>query len=75
MKIRLFNAVIALFIVAVIVVLLLMFKPFWGEQEANSSAKSLNASDDICATPSGYTDEQWKEHMSHHPDQYKECLQ
>lgn len=74
MKIKLFNAVIALFIVAVIVILLLMFKPFGGEQEANSGAKSLSASDDICATPSGYTDEQWKEHMSHHPDMYKECL-
>ncbi len=29
---------------------------------------------DKCATPSGYTDEEWKEHMGHHPDQYKECL-
>lgn len=30
--------------------------------------------EDICATPQGYTDEQWKEHMSHHPDSYKNCL-
>ncbi len=29
---------------------------------------------DKCATPSGYTDAQWREHMGHHPDQYKECL-
>lgn len=29
---------------------------------------------DICATPPGYTDETWREHMSHHPDRYKECL-
>ncbi len=29
---------------------------------------------DKCATPSGYTDEEWKEHMGHHPDRYKECL-
>lgn len=28
----------------------------------------------ICATPPGYTDEQWREHMSHHPDRYAECL-
>lgn len=29
---------------------------------------------DKCAAPAGYTDEQWKEHMGHHPDQYAECL-
>ena len=29
---------------------------------------------DKCATPPGYTDEQWREHMGHHPDRYKECL-
>ncbi len=28
----------------------------------------------VCETPAGYTDEQWREHMSHHPDQYAECL-
>lgn len=29
---------------------------------------------DKCATPAGYTDERWKEHMGHHPEQYAECL-
>ena len=29
---------------------------------------------DKCATPSGYTDESWRQHMGHHPDQYAECL-
>lgn len=29
---------------------------------------------DKCAVPAGYTAESWKEHMSHHPDRYKECL-
>ena len=29
---------------------------------------------DICATPAGYTDQEWKEHMSHHPDRYAQCL-
>ncbi len=29
---------------------------------------------DPCATPEGYTDESWREHMGHHPGQYKECL-
>lgn len=29
---------------------------------------------DICKTPSGYTDEQWRTHMSHHPDRYAQCF-
>ena len=29
---------------------------------------------DICATPAGYTDAQWRTHMSHHPDMYAQCL-
>ncbi|GEM_PF-1587264 len=37
---------------------------------------ALNAenSSDKCATPAGYTDQSWREHMSHHPDRYAECL-
>lgn len=30
---------------------------------------------DKCQTPEGYTNEEWQEHMSHHPDRYQECLQ
>lgn len=33
-----------------------------------------NEQDDICATPPGYTDQQWIEHMGHHPDRYAKCL-
>lgn len=29
---------------------------------------------DKCKTPDDYTDEEWMQHMSHHPDRYKECL-
>jgi hypothetical protein len=43
--------------------------------------KALNAAQafsdelaDICATPEGYTDASWREHMSHHPDRYAKCL-
>jgi len=42
--------------------------------ENYKKALSAEISSDICATPLGYTDEQWKEHMSHHPDRYKQCL-
>lgn len=37
-------------------------------------AISSENSQDICATPEGYTDQEWREHMGHHPDRYKECL-
>ena len=30
---------------------------------------------DICATPPGYADQEWREHMSHHPEIYGKCLQ
>lgn len=29
---------------------------------------------DKCQTPPGYTPEEWQDHISHHPDQYRECL-
>lgn len=29
---------------------------------------------DKCATPEGYSDAEWQEHMSHHPDRYRECF-
>ncbi|MBI5621346.1 rhodanese-like domain-containing protein [Candidatus Falkowbacteria bacterium] len=29
---------------------------------------------DKCATPPDYTLAEWQDHMSHHPDQYRECL-
>jgi len=30
--------------------------------------------EDICKAPAGYTEESWREHMSHHPDRYSRCL-
>lgn len=27
-----------------------------------------------CSPPPGQTEESWKEHMSHHPNIYKDCL-
>jgi len=29
---------------------------------------------DKCKPGLGYTEESWREHMSHHPNIYKECL-
>lgn len=35
---------------------------------------SGNSGEDKCTPPLGQTEEAWREHMSHHPDVYKECL-
>lgn len=35
---------------------------------------NAEVSNDICKTPQGYTDGQWQQHMSHHPDRYAQCL-
>ncbi len=55
-------------------------RPDGGGKSVANTAENFNTfkaaenQQDKCATPSGYTDEQWKEHMGHHPDLYKECL-
>ena len=35
---------------------------------------SGNSGAEKCKPAPGYTEESWREHMSHHPDIYKECL-
>ena len=32
------------------------------------------SADEKCNPAPGYTEESWREHMSHHPNLYKECL-
>lgn len=38
------------------------------------AAKAAENPQDKCATPPGYTDAEWKEHLGHHPELYQECL-
>jgi hypothetical protein len=35
---------------------------------------SGKSADEKCKPAPGYTEQEWREHMSHHPDIYKECL-
>jgi hypothetical protein len=30
--------------------------------------------EDKCTVPEGYTEADWKQHMSHHPERYEGCL-
>ncbi len=44
-------------------------------QNTSQNFKQFTASElgNKCNTPEGYTDREWLEHMSHHPERYKEC--
>ncbi|MBS3057363.1 MAG: hypothetical protein J4415_01925 [Candidatus Diapherotrites archaeon] len=42
-------------------------------QDDYQKALSAENPEDICIAPSGYTQEQWEEHMGHHPDRYAQC--
>jgi hypothetical protein len=72
----------SLFLYAVVLVIVLAVAGFAyfslaprGHTAANYQAAIVAENPaDKCATPAGYTDEQWREHMGHHSDQYKECL-
>lgn len=46
-----------------------------GGQPLNyAQAKAAEDPSNPCKPPAGYTEEAWREHMGHHPDQYKQCL-
>ncbi len=65
-------------VLAILVVLVIgalawtLYSTFYGADYK----KAISAEDknDLCKAPEGYTQQEWEEHMSHHPDGYKECL-
>jgi len=57
----------------IVVAVLLWFMTSAGPAPAvQSSANAQSA--DICTPQPGYSEQEWREHMSHHPDMYAECL-
>ncbi len=74
---KLFYAAIAFAVVAIVALNVYAFsRPGMVEKSAENfnAFKAAENPADKCATPEGYTDKEWKEHMGHHPDQYAECL-
>lgn len=57
--------------VALIFALYSELKPRYQTDADFSKIENIN---DKCKAPAGYTQEQWNEHMGHHPDRYAECL-
>ena len=64
---------IILYIIAGLLIIgLLVLTFFPGVIQAwKDSGKSTS---EKCKPAPGYTEESWREHMSHHPNIYKECL-
>lgn len=61
--------------VIIVLIVIASFLGYQWYQNYGSYRKAMSSElTDKCATPPGYTDESWREHMSHHPDRYKECL-
>lgn len=43
-------------------------------QENFKTLSGKQIAEDKCAVPPGTDPQQWREHLSHHPDLYAECL-
>lgn len=71
---------IAIYVILGLIVLALLVMTFFPGMiyAVKDSGVSGTASENsnICDPPvgGGYTEESWREHMSHHPNIYKECL-
>ena len=67
------KLILGFFVVLVIGALVwTVYSVFYGSDYKKAIA--LENKNDICKAPEGYTQEEWEQHMSHHPDRYKECL-
>ena len=68
------NKIIIVYIITGILIIgLVMITFFQGTLQAWKDA--TKSSDDICKPGPGYTESSWREHMSHHPNIYKKCLE
>jgi len=72
------NDIVLYAVIGVVVFIGTLAVYFWYQNSyfGSNYQKALSSEQtDICATPPGYSDESWREHMSHHPDRYKACLE
>ena len=66
------KKIILYIIIGLLLIGLLILTFFPGIIQAwKDSGKSV---EDKCSPEQGYTEKSWKEHMSHHPNIYRECL-
>ena len=66
------KRIILYIVIGILIIGLLILTFFPGAIQAwRDSGKS---GDEKCLPKQGYREQSWKEHMSHHPDIYRECL-
>lgn len=67
------NKKIILYTIVSILILGLLLLTFF-PRITHALKDSGSSSEDKCKPEPGYTEESWREHMSHHPNIYRECL-
>lgn len=75
LKFEISNIGLAVLVLIVVLSSVAMYE-FAQLRYGTSYQQAIAAQDpnNVCATPAGYTDAEWKTHMSHHPDMYTQCL-
>ena len=76
------KLIIALLIIGLIgggILVVLSMSNFFNPRLENNASNynalvSKQNPNDICAVPPGTNPQEWKEHLSHHPEQYAQCL-
>ena len=66
------KKIILYIIIGLLILGLLLLTFFPGTIQAWKDSGKSTA--DKCKPAPGYTEESWREHMGHHPEIYKECL-
>jgi len=66
------KKIILYIVVGILVLALLLVTLFPGMIQALKDSGKTTA--DKCSPGPGYTEQSWREHMSHHPNIYAECL-
>lgn len=67
------KKIIVLYVlIGILILTLISFTIFPGMIYAVKDSGETSA--DICEPGPGYNEEEWLEHMNHHPNIYKECL-
>lgn len=66
------NLLWSVLLAAVFIGLLFTLSNFLASGSAKNGVQGLPSK---CIAPAGYSQEQWTEHLGHHPDQYAECFQ
>ena len=70
------KRIIAYVVLGILILSLIIATLFPGMIHAfKDSVVTGSSVENKCSPAPGYTEESWREHMNHHPNLYKECLE